>query len=137
MSGSRGSIVTPKFWDLHLHGVAGVDFMRATEDAMAHACVVLGREGTGVFSPTLLTSEPHLLHDACLRWGSCLKHCEKPGFLPRGAARPLGLHLEGPFLSPDMAGAHPRDWLAKPSVAHARELLKLTHGHVSIVTLAP
>lgn len=131
------TLLTPRFWDLHLHGVAGIDFMNADEDEMVHACEHLGRHGTGVFAPTLLTAEPALLRDACRRWGSFLEKARSTCFLPKHAARPLGLHLEGPFLSPPMAGAHPKRWLRPAKVSEATDLIRAASGQVAIITLAP
>lgn len=130
-------ISTPAFWDLHLHGIAGVDFMHASSDEMFFACEELAKHGTGAFAPTLLTAEPRLLLDACARWGAFLEKAKMPRFLPKCAARPIGLHLEGPFLNPMMAGAHPKGALARPSRAKAAELVRAARGHVAIVTLAP
>ncbi|MBI3557874.1 MAG: hypothetical protein HY074_16555 [Deltaproteobacteria bacterium] len=131
------TLSTPPFWDLHLHGVCGIDFMTATPDEMVVACENLGSHGTGAFAPTLLTAEPRLLRDACARWGAFLERCSNPKFLSTLAARPLGLHLEGPFLNPLMAGAHPKGALKKPNLALIHELLRAACGHVTIVTLAP
>lgn len=131
------TIKTPLFWDLHLHGVAGIDFMHATEDAVVHACENLGRNGIGYFAPTLLTAEPTLLADACMRWGVILERAQQKNWLPKGAAVPLGLHLEGPFLNPQMAGAHPKGNLHLPDWSLAQKLIETACGHVAIVTLAP
>ncbi|MBI3544468.1 MAG: amidohydrolase family protein [Deltaproteobacteria bacterium] len=138
MARARSSLTTPAFWDLHLHGVAGIDFMTASSDAMAFACAELGKHGTGAFAPTLLTAEPRLLTEACRRWGTFLEHCARnPRWLPKTAALPLGLHLEGPFLNPMMAGAHPKRCLRRPSPEAALGLVREARGHVAIVTLAP
>lgn len=131
------TIKTPLFWDLHLHGVAGIDFMHATEDAAVHACENLGRNGIGYFAPTLLTAEPALLADACMRWGVTLERAREKNWLPKGAAVPVGLHLEGPFLNPQMAGAHPKNNLHLPDWSLAEKLISAACGHVAIVTLAP
>lgn len=131
------TLSTPRFYDLHLHGAAGIDFMHAEHDAMAFACEHLGSHGTGVYSPTLLTSEPKLLKEACARWGAFLERCSRKGYLPKTAALPVGLHLEGPFLNPKMAGAHPGNWLSAPKAPAALELVRAAQGHVAIVTLAP
>ena len=76
-------LTTPGFWDLHLHGVAGIDFMHASEGEMAFACEKLGALGTAAFAPTLLTAEPRLLLEACVRWGAFLERCSKGQFLKR------------------------------------------------------
>ncbi|MEW6058112.1 MAG: hypothetical protein AB1540_16015 [Bdellovibrionota bacterium] len=128
---------TPLFWDLHLHGVAGVDFMRANQDAMVFACERLFQNGTGYFSPTLLTAKDSLFDQACMNWGKFLERVQKKGFLPPRTARPLGLHLEGPFLNPKVAGAHPHSNLKSPHLSDMNRWLRLAQGHIAIVTLAP
>lgn len=131
-------LTTPLFWDLHLHGIAGVDFMAATTDAMVFACEQLGTNGVGAFAPTLLTSDPKLLTQACQRWGDFLeKAAAKKNFLAPKSAWPLGLHLEGPFLNPAMAGAHPKEWLKKSDFSLATDLLKASQNHIAIMTIAP
>lgn len=131
------SLTTLTFWDLHLHGVAGIDFMHASTQEMVHACERLGRAGIGFFAPTLLTADNKLLGEACARWGTFLVRASRPGFLHKGAATPVGLHLEGPFLNPRMAGAHPVRSLRMPNTARALELVAKAQGHVAIVTVAP
>lgn len=130
-------IRTPLFWDLHLHGVAGIDFMHAGEDEAVQACMNLGKHGIGYFAPTLLTAEPQLLLEACRRWVTVLAKAQTRGWLPKGAAVPLGLHLEGPFLNPLMAGAHPKNNLHKPDWVLAQKLITAAEGHIAIVTMAP
>ncbi|MBI2606384.1 MAG: hypothetical protein HYW49_09920 [Deltaproteobacteria bacterium] len=137
-------IRTPAFWDLHIHGVSGIDFMHASSREMIEACEVLGRHGIGAFAPTLLTADPKLLEDACARWGRFLfelSHAVASGgrdvFFSRTAAIPVGLHLEGPFLSPKMAGAHPAKRLRKPSLSYAWRLFERARGQIAIMTVAP
>jgi len=51
--------------------------------------------------------------------------------------RVLGVHLEGPFLSPERSGAQPKRHFAMPDVANVRRLLDVAPGLVRMVTLAP
>lgn len=131
------SLRTPLFWDLHLHGVAGIDFMKADLDAMAHVCEVLGKHGVGFFAPTLLTAKTVELRSACKAWGAFIEKSEQARYLSKAAARPLGLHLEGPWLSPKLPGAHPRESIKQPNLALAANLIAEAQGHISIVTMAP
>ena len=52
-------------------------------------------------------------------------------------ARVLGVHLEGPFISPLRAGAHNKDWMTDPAPGAISELLGAGRGVLKIVTLAP
>ena len=54
---------------------------------------------------------------------------------PQPGARSLGLHLEGPFLNPERAGAHPKHRLRSPSLTEVRGWL--SEPAVAMVTIAP
>lgn len=130
-------LTTPGFWDLHIHGVAGIDFISAPEEALFKACQKLGNQGIAFFAPTLLTCPEKMLVESCSRWGSFLEKTKKPNYLPKAFAKPIGLHLEGPFLSPARAGAHKPSALRKPSLALFQKFYHAAQGHVRILTLAP
>jgi N-acetylglucosamine-6-phosphate deacetylase len=122
--------------DLQINGVAGVDFNanELTLESWNSACQVLDQDGTAAFLPTLITDSVESLARKLKRLAELLE-----GAPPTGNTRALGIHLEGPFLSPvpGYIGAHPSQ--------HARdadlELLKRWHdlsgGRIRIVTLAP
>lgn len=123
-------IVAPGAIDLHVHGFAGGGPLDELE-AMARG---LARAGTTAFLPTMFPAAPERLGEACER---VAKSAERLG---AGVARPLGLHLEGPFVNPRAAGALPVEDLAAPSVAALRAILGASTGSgrgVRTVTLAP
>ncbi len=133
----NSEIKTPLFWDLHIHGVSGVDFISATFDSMAYACEALGKHGIGYFAPTLLTAPMKLMEKSCKNWGVFIGKTKKKGYLPLKAALPIGLHLEGPLLNLAMPGAHPKKDIKKATPDDLLRLLKLSQDQVRIVTLAP
>lgn len=127
----RLPLVAPGAIDLHVHGFGGAD-----ESDLAGMARALARAGTTSFLPTLFPDDPQRLGSAAERvWRRAAELDPRAGH-----ARVLGLHLEGPFVSPLAAGALPRDLLATPSVAQLRALLGPATGDgrgVRAVTLAP
>lgn len=122
------------FVDLQVNGYAGVSFSDAalTLADIRAAAERLGARGTLAFCPTVITAPeavyrrvlPRLAEAAETDWG-------------RG--RVLGIHLEGPFLSPEegAVGAHPREHVREPSVEDFDELYRLAGGKIALLTLAP
>jgi N-acetylglucosamine-6-phosphate deacetylase len=86
---------------------------------------------TGVtgFLPTLVSSPPETIARAAA-WPELVAPAA-------AAARPLGLHLEGPFLSPARAGAHRREVIAAAEQDPDRFDQLLATPHLALVTLAP
>lgn len=125
-------ILAPGLVDLHVHGHGGAD----PERDLAGMARSLARAGTTAFQPTLFPAGPGRLGQAaaCV-WEAAGSLAGAPG-----AARVLGLHLEGPFVNPEAAGALPRDAIAEPSVEGLRAILGPASGDgrgVRTMTLAP
>ncbi|MDP1693745.1 MAG: N-acetylglucosamine-6-phosphate deacetylase [Burkholderiaceae bacterium] len=125
--GSDVPIVLPGFIDLHVHGGGGADTMQggAAIDTIARTHA---RHGTTALLATTMTA-PHGEIEAALRAlaGTCATRSQ-------GAARVLGVHLEGPYISPDKLGAQPA-FAVTPSVSQIFALAAL--APIRIVTLAP
>ena len=121
----------PGFVDLQVNGYFGEDLQAV--DAAGWAAVASGLPSTGTtsFLPTLITAPLDRLA-AELQAAAAIV----PG-LPAGAARVLGVHLEGPFLSPLRRGAHNEAWLTDPTPEAVDELIAVGCGQLRLVTLAP
>jgi N-acetylglucosamine-6-phosphate deacetylase len=118
--GGRG-IAAPGFVDLQANGFAGVDFASTDSAGYGRAANAMLETGVTAFQPTFITApEGDLV--AALR--------EVPA-----DPRVVGVHLEGPFLSPARLGAHPADARRDPDRALLGRLLDA--GPVSYMTLAP
>jgi N-acetylglucosamine-6-phosphate deacetylase len=131
LSPAGGSgLAVPGFVDLQVNGFAGVDFLSAAPEDYAAAGEGLAATGVTACQPTLITAPPEALARAL---GAAA------GASANGAAacpvRLLGVHLEGPFLSPAWPGAHPAEHLRAPGQALMDELLAA--GPVAALTLAP
>ncbi len=129
--GKEQSIVAPGLIDLHVHGFGGSDAI----DDVAGMAWALAAGGTTAFQPTLFPEPaPALGRCAASIWsgGSALTSVQ--------GARVLGLHLEGPFVNPESAGALPREALAMPSLAALRAILGPATGDgrgIRTMTIAP
>jgi N-acetylglucosamine-6-phosphate deacetylase len=122
--GRRGRVAVPGFVDLQVNGFGGVDFLAADREDYDVAGEALLRSGVTAYQPTFITASEDALCDA-------LRTMPSNGHRPRI----IGAHVEGPFLSPDKLGTHPRVHRRDPDVDLLERLLAA--GRVSEVTLAP
>jgi len=124
--------LAPSFFDVHIHGAAGHDAMEATPAALAAIGKFLASRGTAHFLATTVTAPV----DATLRAVAGLaKLIARPP--TAGAAIPLGIHLEGPFLSHAKRGVHPTEFLLEPDIDLFDRIYDAAEGHVRLMTIAP
>jgi N-acetylglucosamine-6-phosphate deacetylase len=126
--------LSPAFLDVHIHGAAGHDVMEATPEALNTIGRFLASHGTGSFLATTVTAPLN----ATLRSLSGLaKLIAQPPAPAEPAAHPIGIHLEGPFLSHAKRGVHPPEYLLAPDIAIFDRLFVAAEGHIRLMTLAP
>jgi N-acetylglucosamine-6-phosphate deacetylase len=126
-------VVAPGLIDLQYNGGFGVE-IGTNASAVIHTAERLPATGVTAFLPTLVTSPPEV-YGLALRAFAEASRCARV----RGSI-PLGMHLEGPVLSPRFAGAHHREWLDVSAPAFFEDLLAGAREErlpVAIVTLAP
>jgi N-acetylglucosamine-6-phosphate deacetylase len=102
-----GRILTPGFIEIHSHGAGGHDFMDGTREAVLGACRAHLRHGVTSIYPTTLTSSGEALACNLGRIGQARGEREEMPEI-------LGVHLEGPFLSPEQSGAQDPRYLRLP-----------------------
>lgn len=130
----KGCVIAPGFIDVQINGGYGVDFSQATDDVSGGVAFVAKRileHGVTSFCPTLVTSPSNIYHKV-------LPMVRVNNGGPEGAGV-LGVHLEGPFISSEKKGAHPKQYLRTFQLGGMKDLLH-TYGaldNVAIVTLAP
>jgi N-acetylglucosamine-6-phosphate deacetylase len=124
---ATGLVVAPGLVDLQVNGAGGVD-VTAAPARLAEVGVELVRHGVTAYLPTVITAAPESR-------AAALAALDGARATPGQGAVPLGLHLEGPMISPERRGAHPAEWLRSPSV----ELVEgwSRDAGVVMVTLAP
>lgn len=122
-----GHRLAPGFIDIQCNGAFGID-LTADPARLWELAALLPRWGVTSWLPTIVTS-PEATVDRAI---AVLADGPPPGWI---GARPLGLHLEGPFLAPDARGAHPASLLRLPSVDQVSTWTR--DRGVAMVTLAP
>lgn len=122
-----GRIAMPGFFDIHSHGADGHDIGDNSAESVRHIARRKLQEGVTTWLPTTLTQSPQTLLEIA---GHCADYMASPEF-----CRVPGLHVEGPFINPENAGAQNPEFVRPPDFA---ELDKI-HGtaSVKIVSLAP
>ncbi len=123
---ATGCSVLPGFVDLQVNGAVGVDLTSQPQPhRLGEVAAFLVQCGVTSFMPTVISSS---VHDTA----AAIAALAAPSHF---GARSLGVHLEGPFLNPLRAGAHPMQHLRPPSLQEAQGWRNDTG--IAMVTLAP
>ncbi len=123
-------IVMPGFIDVHTHGGGGYNLH--TTDANEIRGYARWVPETGVTSFLIaIVGVPGSIPEQQLRAAIEVLNDRVIG------AEPLGIHLEGPYISVARRGAHQPSWLRMPDENETEQLLALTDGHLRLITLAP
>ncbi len=132
--------LAPGFFDIHMHGGAGLDLMRALPSEFPRLGKFLTTHGVTGYFPTTVAAP---LDATCAALGRLADAIEASATPTRDAkddpvqARPLGIHLEGPFLSHKRRGVHPPEYLVAPTIEIFERLWQAARGHVRMLTIAP
>jgi N-acetylglucosamine-6-phosphate deacetylase len=123
-------VLVPGLVDLQVNGYYGVDLGDCDPAGWARVVRQLPETGATAFLPTFITAPVAEL-------AAALRSARKLAAGAPSGARILGVHLEGPFLSPARAGAHRREWIVPPAPGAVAELLAAGQDVLRLVTLAP
>jgi N-acetylglucosamine-6-phosphate deacetylase len=122
-----GAWLAPGFIDLQVNGGGDTLFNEGTtSDGIAAIVAAHRRFGTTAMLPTLIT-------DTDARMQAAMHAVQS---LVEGEPGVLGIHFEGPFLSPEKPGVHNPAYIRRPQPHHLA-LLTALRGGVTLVTLAP
>lgn len=130
----RSGVLAPGLVDLQLNGAFGVDLVEADHAQWVDVARKLPSTGCTAFVPSYITAAVDTLAQGLHRYRSVRPHLDATP----GAARTLGVHLEGPFLSARRRGAHRAEHLVDPAPQRVDALLRAGGDHaLAYVTLAP
>lgn len=125
---ATGCYAIPGLIDVHLHGCVGHDFLDADEAGLTKMARYQAKNGVTAICATMMTFPEAKLAAACKQIAAH-KQAEAAAF--------VGIHLEGPFLSPDKLGAQNPAYLQMPDVNLVHRLQKAAGGLIKLIALSP
>ncbi len=121
--------IAPGLMDTHIHGIGGFGTDDMSPDSILKMSEILLRYGVTSFIPTLYSAPKKEMIKAIKAVVSAMGK--------ETGAKILGLHLEGPFISPDRLGVQSADSLSPVNIELMKDFLKASKGKIINMTVAP
>lgn len=125
----EGACLAPGFIDTHIHGIEGAGTDDMSAESILKMSEVLPKYGVTSFIPTLYSAPKDKLFKGMLSIMKAMGH-EK-------GAKILGMHLEGPFISPERLGVQSPSSISPVDLDYMREIISLAQGSIVNMTVAP
>ena len=127
---AAGLKVVPGFIDTHTHGAVGVDVNGATAEDLEKISCFVASKGTTCWMCSVLT-------DTREQTDWCIEQFKRHKQMEQNGAELVGIHLEGPFLSPEYKGAMPEHLLKKNDAPLVKHYQELAQGGIRYMTISP
>jgi N-acetylglucosamine-6-phosphate deacetylase len=128
--------IAPGYVDLHIHGSAGSDVMDDSAEALPAIEQFIARHGVTSYFPTTVTAPLDTTFRALDRLAESIEKRQRSSNRELRAF-PVGIHLEGPFISHARRGVHPPENLLTPTLSLFERFWQAARGHIRMMTIAP
>lgn len=126
---AKGLYIIPGLVDIHVHGAVGEDFSDADLTGLGKMAEYLKANGITSFCPTSMTLSEEQLGAAFRTMRQFSKK--------ENAANPIGINMEGPFVSDIKKGAQNGEYLQNPDIEMFKRLQQVSNNKIKLVTIAP
>ena len=126
----KGKYIFPGFIDLLVHGGAGgYGFSDESDESVKKISDYFLKQGSTKLLASLHAKPTEELLADLDRVGTFIKKNPDSNI--------VGIHMEGPYLNPELKGAMNEDYLWKPSISSFRDMWKASHKTMKMMTISP